>query len=145
VSFAVDVNVLVSASHAASPVQRDAREFLERRCAGPEVVFLAWITATSYVRVITDPRILGAPLTPAEALANLRELLEHPNVRTLSEKEGFLADYEQVTAGRPVRGKLVPDAHLATILFQHGIRTLYTADRDFRRFDFLDVRDPYTS
>jgi toxin-antitoxin system PIN domain toxin len=143
VSFAVDVNVLVSASHAASPVQGAARLFLERRCAGPEVVFLAWITVASYLRVITDPRILGAPLSPAEALANLRALLERPNWRTLAEKEGFLDAYERVTAGPPVRGKLVPDAHLATILYQHGVRTLYTADRDFRRFDFLDVRDPH--
>lgn len=42
-----------------------------------------------------------------------------------------------------IRGKLVPDAHLATILRQNGVRTLYTSDRDFRRFDFLDVRDPF--
>jgi hypothetical protein len=36
----------------------------------------------------------------------------------------------------------VPDAHLATVVRQHGIRILYSSDRDFRRFDFLEVRDP---
>jgi len=43
-----------------------------------------------------------------------------------------------------VRGNLVPDAHAAAILFQHGVRTLYTNDRDFRKFESLDVRDPFS-
>jgi hypothetical protein len=42
-----------------------------------------------------------------------------------------------------IRGNLVPDAQLAAILFQHGVRTLYTRDRDFRKFAFFDVRDPF--
>jgi len=41
------------------------------------------------------------------------------------------------------RGNLVPDAHIASLLRQHGIRELYTRDRDFRKFDFLRVYDPF--
>jgi hypothetical protein len=26
---------------------------------------------------------------------------------------------------------------------QHGVRLIYTRDRDFRRFDGLDARDPF--
>ena len=51
--------------------------------------------------------------------------------------------YRQVTAHFPVRGNLVPDAHLAALLRQHGVRRLYTVDRDFRKFDFLQVDDPF--
>ena len=47
-----------------------------------------------------------------------------------------------VTAGAPTRGNLVPDAHLAALLRHHGVRTLYTHDRDFRKVPFLVVRDP---
>ena len=43
----------------------------------------------------------------------------------------------------PVRGNLVPNTHVAAILLQHGVRTLYTSDRDFRKFPSLDVRDPF--
>jgi predicted nucleic acid-binding protein len=42
-----------------------------------------------------------------------------------------------------VRGNLVPDAHLAALLRQHGVRRLYTADTDFHRFPFLEVSDPF--
>lgn len=34
------------------------------------------------------------------------------------------------------------DGHLAALLRFHGVRTLYTSDRDFLRFDFLDIQDP---
>jgi predicted nucleic acid-binding protein len=33
--------------------------------------------------------------------------------------------------------------HLAALLRQHGVGTFYTRDGDFKRFDFLDVRDPF--
>jgi predicted nucleic acid-binding protein len=61
----------------------------------------------------------------------------------VSESEGFLDAYKHVTGETSVRGNLVPDAHMAAILFQHGIRTLYSNDRDFRKFPSIDVRDPF--
>ena len=51
--------------------------------------------------------------------------------------------YRAVTGRFPVRGNLVPDAHLATLLRQHGVPRLYTIDRDFRKFDFLEIIDPF--
>ena len=97
----------------------------------------------SYLRIATHPRIFSAPLSPDEALGNITALIDLPHVRALSELDGFLDAYKHMTGEIPVRGNLVPDAHLATILFQHGIRTLYTNDRDFRKFQSLDVRDPF--
>ena len=35
------------------------------------------------------------------------------------------------------------DAHLAALLLQHDVRVLYTNDRDFRKFDFLETRNPF--
>ena len=70
-------------------------------------------------------------------------LLTLPRVRVISEMDGFLGVYREVTSGFPVRGNLVPDAHLATLLRQHGVTRIYTADSDFRKFDFLDVKNPF--
>jgi predicted nucleic acid-binding protein len=39
----------------------------------------------------------------------------------------------------------VPDAHVATILRQHRVKTLYTNDADVRRFPLLEVRDPFAA
>jgi uncharacterized protein len=48
------------------------------------------------------------------------------------------------TADSQTRGNHVPDAHLATLMRQHGVAVIYTRDKDFRRYDGIDVRDPYT-
>jgi predicted nucleic acid-binding protein len=65
-------------------------------------------------------------------------------VRVVSEQDGFLDAYRRVARDMSLRGNLVPDAHVAAILLQHGVRTLYTNDRDFRKFESLDVRDPFS-
>ena len=70
-------------------------------------------------------------------------LLALPRARVVSELEGFMEAYKHVTANMPVRGNLVPDAHVAAFLFQNGVTTLYSNDRDFLKFDSLQVRDPF--
>jgi toxin-antitoxin system PIN domain toxin len=142
VSYAIDLNVLVLASNAEAVEHAAARAFLEKCAIRPEVLCLAWPTVMGYLRITTHPSIFARPLSPREALANVRSLLSMPQTRALGEEDGFFALYETV-AGTSVRGNLVPDAHLAAILLQHGVTTLYTRDADFRRFDFLDVRKPF--
>ena len=77
-----------------------------------------------------------------QAERNVAALIELPQVRVIGEQDGFRASYRQVARDVATRGDLVPNAHLATILRQHGIRTLYTHERDFRKFGFIDARDP---
>jgi toxin-antitoxin system PIN domain toxin len=143
VSYSVDVNVLVYASDRAGDRYDVARRFLEARAASPELLCLTWPTVMSYLRIATHPRIFASPLSAAEALGNVRGLLALPNVRALSELDGFMDAYARVTRSAAARGNLVPDAHVAAILFQHGVRTLYSNDRDFLKFESLDLRDPF--
>jgi len=142
VSFALDVNLLIYASDLGSPHHAASRALLDEKANGRELFCLAWTTAMSYLRIVTHPGVLASPLSPAKALGNLRSLHDLPHVRFLTEKDGFLDAYAEASGGEPVRGKLVPDVHLAAILLQHDVRTLYTNDSDFRRFPFLDVRNP---
>jgi uncharacterized protein len=143
VSYSLDVNLLLYASDGSSDRHDRARRFVETCAAGPELLCLAWPTLMAYLRIATHPRIFAAPLSPDEAFANLAALLGLPHVRAISELDGFLDAYKHVTGATPVRGNLVPDAHVATILFQHGVRTLYSNDRDFRKFSSIDLRDPF--
>lgn len=141
-SFALDTNILLYASDSDSPFYRAASSFLEACMQQEELFCLGWPTVMSYLRIATHPSVFSRPLTPEEAMANVETLLGLPHTRFLSEEEGFWAIYRELTAGVPTRGNLVPDAHLAAILRQHGVKRLYTHDRDFLRFPFLDVHDP---
>ena len=142
-SFSCDVNVLLYASDTASPVHAAARRFVETAAVGGDLWYLCWPTLMSYLRIATHSRIFESPLAPAEALGNVEALARVPHVRLLSEEPGFLDVYREVSGAFPVRGNLVPDAHLAALLRQHGVKTLYTRDTDFRKFAFLEVRDPF--
>lgn len=97
----------------------------------------------AYLRIVTHPSIFAAPLTPEEALTNVRALLALPRVRAIGEVDGFLEAFSSVTSLAPARGNQVPDADLEVLLRQHDVATLYTRDADFRRFDFLTIRDPF--
>ena len=141
-SFALDADLLVYASDGGSSKHLPAREFVEQCARGPEVCCLAWITLMSYLRIATHSSIFAQPLSHQEAVHNVEALLALPHVRPLAEEEGFWAHYRELTGEVPTRGNLVPDAHLAALLRQHGVTTLYTRDRDFRKFSFLEVRDP---
>ncbi len=83
------------------------------------------------------------PLSPDTAKANIEALLALPHVRVLSEDDGFWRHFTDVTRSIPVRGNLVPDAHLVALLRQHGVRVLYTSDTDFKKFAAVEARDPF--
>lgn len=141
-SFAIDANVLLYASDETSDVQRRAAEFLESCARGSEAFYLPWPVVMTYLRVITNPAVVPRPLSEEAAAANISALLAVPHGHAIGEEAGFWDVYREATRGLVVRGNFVPDAHIAAILRQHGIRRIYTRDRDFRKFDFLEVRDP---
>lgn len=145
-SYGVDVNILLYASDASSPLNPKAVAFLEQCASGRQPLCLAWTTVMGYLRMATHPAIFERPLTPQMAARNVEALLNLAHCRLIGEGDGEASDfwgiYREVTAEVPARGNLVPDAHLAAILHRNGVTTLYTHDRDFRKFSFLDVRDP---
>jgi len=120
-----------------------ARDFLGGAASGGDLFCIGWPTVMSCLRIATHPRIFEAPLAPVAAWANVESSARLPHVRLLSEEPGFLDAYRDVAGAFPVRGNLVPDAHLAVLLRPHGVRTLYTRDGDFKKFAFLEVRDPF--
>jgi toxin-antitoxin system PIN domain toxin len=143
VSVTVDANVLVYASNEADPVHRPARALVERLAAGPEIVYLFWPTVMGYLRIVTHPSVLPHPLAPRDAIANVSSLTGRPHVRTPGEQEGFW-DLYLSTRGDTDRGNDVPDGHLAALMRQHGVGTIYTRERDFRRFDGITAEDPFS-
>lgn len=143
-SYSLDVNILLYASDQQSPFHERAVRFLEECVRRQEPLYLAWPTLSGYLRMVTHAKIFAKPLPHEEAVQNIAALLSLPQVHAISEQDGFWEVYREVTRELVVRGKLVPDAHLAALLLQNGIRILYTNDSDFDQFPFLEVRNPFT-
>lgn len=141
-SATVDTNVLVYAVNADDQAHEPARELLERLARGPNLLYLFWPTIMGFLRIATHPGIFPSPMSTEVATAAITGLLERPNVRTPGEQQGYWGTY-LLTALKDTRGNHVPDAHLAALMHQHGVGTIYTRDRDFRRYEGIDVRDPF--
>jgi hypothetical protein len=140
-SATVDANILVYASNESDVAYGPARATVERLAAGPDLVYLFWPAIMGYLCIVTHPSILPKPLTFAEAAANISALLERPHIRAPGEAEGFWELY-CATAGKQVRANNVPDAHLAALMRQHGVSTIFTRDRGFRRYEGIQAHDP---
>ncbi|MCV7400379.1 type II toxin-antitoxin system VapC family toxin [Mycobacterium fragae] len=139
-----DVNVLVYATHRASPFHDKAKALVERFLAGPGLVYLLWPVAMGYLRIVTHPALLDAPLSPNVAADNIEQFIAPPHVRLVGESDGFWSVYRRVSDVVKPRGNLVSDAHVVALMHQHGIATIWSRDRDFRKFEGFTVRDPFT-
>lgn len=141
-SATVDANILIYATNADDELHERARVLLERLAGGPDLLYLFWPTIMGFLRIATHPAIFPKPLDPATAMAAAGSLLQRPTVRTAGETAGFW-DIFRATAGTHSGGNHVPDAHLVSLMREHGVATIYTRDRDFRRYDGIDARDPF--
>lgn len=144
-SFTLDANVLLYASDETSPRRQRARELLDDVAGGEELVYLFWPVLMAYLRIATHPAIFETPLAPTDAVANVEQLLSLPHVQTAGEGKRFWRSYRRLASDADARGNLVPDAHLAALMDENGVRTIWTHDRDFRRFPGIQVSDPFAT
>lgn len=142
-SYTVDVNVLLYASDRESPFHAAAAAFLHGRAEDPDIFCLTWPVIMGYLRLATHPRVFEKPLAPRAAVDNVAALLNLPRCRVVREPDDFLDVYRGIAFEVAARGNLVPDAHIAALARAHGVRTIYTHDRDFRKFPFMRVVDPF--
>jgi uncharacterized protein len=143
VSVTLDANVLLYASDASSAVHERARALVERVAEGPEIAYLFWPTIMAYLRIATHPAVFARPLTIVEAIGNIEQLLARPHVRTTGETDTFWRALREVVDDARPSGNLVPDAHVVALMLENDVRTIWTRDRDYRRFPRIEVRDPF--
>lgn len=136
-----DVNVLVHAYNAASPVHGPARAWWERTLGEAAPVGLAWSVALGYIRITTHPRITEHPLSPDRACAHVEAWLAQPQVALLHPGERHAAILFGLLRRLGTAGNLTSDAHLAALAIEHQAEVAST-DADFARFPGLRWRNP---
>ena len=142
-SYTLDANVLLYASDEASLLHRQAIDVIERIARGPGIVYIFWPTVMAYLRIATHAAIFARPLSAAEAGENVDQLLSRPHVHSPGEQDGFWTTYRGLAEDSVPTGNLVPDAHIVSLMRQNDVKTIWTHDRDFRRFTGIEVQDPF--
>lgn len=140
--IALDTNILVYAHRREMPFHQRAREALNEALQRPEPLALPWQCAHEFLAVVTHPRIFREPTPLALALDALRALYEAVGGTFLGEGEGYLEVLDALARPALLQGPVVHDARVAAICRYHGVRELWSADRDFSRFPELNIRNP---
>ena len=140
--IAVDTNLLVYAHRLEMPFHARAREVLTGAVAGAEPVSVPWPCVHEFLAVVSNPRIFRDPTPMDEGLDAVRRLLDGLDGGFLAEGEGYLPALERIARPALLQGPVVHDARIAALCLYHGVRVLWSADRDFSRFPDLAVVNP---
>jgi uncharacterized protein len=142
--LAVDTNVLVYAHRREATEHAVALAKMRQLVAEPDAWAIPWPCIYEFFSVVTNPKIWKAKAsTPAQAWAQLDAWTAAPNLRLLSETEGFLPVLERLVSNPRVRGPIVHDARVAALCLAHGVEALLSRDRDFSLFPELVMINPF--
>lgn len=103
---------------------------------------MPWPVVHTFLRISTHGSILPHPLSPTRAIGVVEQLFSLQHVIPVGEDVDFWAPYSHDLRALHLRGNLIPDAHIAALLKQEAVTTLYSRDRDFLRFKGFRVVDP---
>jgi uncharacterized protein len=137
----LDADLLVYAHDAAAPEHEAARQWFERRLNEPARVGVPWPSLLAFVRLVSNPVIVHAPVTPAEAWTRVAEWLARENVWIPLPGPEHPELMARLLAGSGVTSRMVPDAHLAALAIEHGLRVCST-DGDFAKFPNVKWENP---
>jgi len=105
--------------------------------ASAQVLF-STVTALGLVRLVCQPKLMGAAVkTPQEASALLEALCQQPGVSLAAAEQGGWEMFHHLLRQGNLPARLCTDAHLAALAMANGWR-LVSFDRDFERFVGLE-------
>jgi len=139
----LDVNILVYAADQTSARHTRARALLSHTATSSSITYLFWPVLLGYMRIVTHPGIIEAPLSPEEALADIDGLIARPQIVVAGEGDRFWRNFTKVARSVHPRGPLFPDAHLVALMLEHGVTRVWSNDRDFRKFDGISALNPF--
>ncbi len=137
----VDANLLIYAYNSSVDVHETARAWLGETLSGRERVGLSWSTIHAFLRLTTHHALFPEPLNVVDATAIVESWLVQPIVAIVEPGPSYWTILQSLLRQANVRGPLVMDAHLAALAVENDA-ILHTTDRDFRRFEGVQVRNP---
>jgi toxin-antitoxin system PIN domain toxin len=140
--IALDSNLLVYAHRRDSEWFAEAQAQIAELAGSRQAWAIPYPCVHEFLRNVTDPRIYATP-TPLElAFEQVAAWADVPSARLIGEGGRHLPLLAELAHAGRVRGAMIHDARIAAICLDHGVRELWTADRDFSRFKALRTRNP---
>jgi toxin-antitoxin system PIN domain toxin len=142
--IAVDTNLLVYAHRRDAPLHAAAAATLRNLAQSPSPWAIPWPCVHEFLAIATHPRIYDPP-TPLEgALDQVAAWIASPSLVLLGEGPHHWPTLHALLREGRIAGPRVHDGRIAALCLAHGVRELWTADRDFGRFPALTCHNPLT-
>ena len=141
--FLIDTNILAHAANTASPVHQSALNFLDGHLGARTSWCTTWPILYEFLRVSTHRNVFPRPLRAKQALQFIATFTTLEEVAILAPTERHFEVLQQVVEdlGHP-SGSVFHDIHTATLMKEHGVPEIVTADAHFFQFRFLKVTNP---
>lgn len=140
--IAVDTNILVYAHREDSEWHAAAYSRLAELAEGRSAWAIPWPCVHEFLAIVTHPRIFSPPTPLAAAIEQVGAWAESPSLVLLTESDAHWRTLREVLVNGKIAGAQVHDARIAALCLQHGVKELWSADRDFGRFPSLAVVNP---
>lgn len=137
--------LLVYAHREDSPWHAAARDAIQRLVEGRSAWAIPWPGLHEFLGIVTHPRIYSPPTPLARALDQVAAWVQSPFLVLLSEGPAYWDALKDILTRSRTVGPQVHDARVASLCLSHGVRELWTADRDFSRFPSIRTQNPLVS
>lgn len=96
-----------------------------------------------FLRLATHPRVFPIPISLPDARAWIAALLAGRADGVLVPTDRHASVLTELVGSHPrLKGNPIHDLHIATLMMEHGVPEIRTADTDFHQFEFLRVVNP---
>jgi uncharacterized protein len=133
-----DVNLWVYAFRTDSPLHGRVRSILIEALEAREPFLFSPSAASSFLRLVTNPRIFKEPSEWREAWTFIDWLEAHPAATFAPFDAVAFGIFKHLCLVAGARGNEVPDAFFAALAMRHDA-TLLTADAGMKRWQGVDV------
>jgi uncharacterized protein len=140
--IAVDTNLLVYAHREDSEWYSSANKIIIELAEGTSPWAIPWPCIHEFIAIVTHPRIYKPPTPLNKAIDQVDAWLESPSVVMISESETYWENLKHLLANGKITGPRIHDARIAAICRNHGVKEIWTMDRDFNNFHGIKVRNP---
>ena len=140
--IALDTNLLVYAYREDSEFHSVAMEQIRPIIEGDSPWGLPWTCVHEFIGVVTSGRVYKPASPLSSVLGYLDSLMTSPQIHLLAESPGYFEKLRELALAAKLSGPRIHNARIAALCLHHGVRELWTADRDFSMFPKLKTRNP---
>lgn len=138
----IDTNLLVHAHQRESNLHLSAKSFVKQLGENPAPWTICYHSLVEFFGIVTKSSFWTQPSSAQEAFDQIHAWRESPSLRVLYDSAACFDLLEDLVISGRVTGPMVHDARIAACCLSHGVRLLYTVDRDFSRFPRLKTSNP---